>query len=51
MFPAKRKWLLGVTLDDVVERTAHHDQEPPPTPAEMFGTIGFVLAGILYISW
>jgi hypothetical protein len=50
MFPGKRNWLLGATLDDVAHRAAHHDQKPPPKPAEMFGTIGFALAGILYMT-
>jgi hypothetical protein len=45
MFPGNRSWLFGATLDD-----EFHEQEPPPKPSELLGSIGFALFSILYMA-
>ena len=45
MFPDKHD-----TLNDQVFKDEHYLQESPPTPREMFRSIGIVLAVTLYMA-
>ena len=45
MFPDKHD-----TLNDQVFKGEHYLQESPPTPREMFRSIGIVLAVTLYMA-
>jgi hypothetical protein len=45
MFPGNRNWFFGATLDD-----EFHEQEPPPKPSELLGSIGVALVSILYMA-